>query len=138
MREGLVPPVKGAPGEQLVDLVGGYVKDPVLGMHEWIVSFDLDSLYPHLIMQYNMSPETFLSMAREYVSQDMVLEGRYKNNTSFAVCANGACFTKDFLGVIPEIIEELSAADMQEYITRVAIPLQPRISAGPDPAAWES
>lgn len=36
------------------------------------------------------------------------------------------------------IIEELSAADMQEYITRVAILLQPRISAGPDHAAWES
>lgn len=106
MSKGVVPFVKGGPGDQLGDLVGGYVKDPRIGMHPWVVSFDLNSLYPHLMLQYNMSPETFLSMAREYVSQDMVLEGRYKNNTSFAVCANGACFTKDFLGVIPEIIEE--------------------------------
>ena len=37
---------------------GAYVKDPVVGFHNWVVSFDLDSLYPHLIMQYNISPET--------------------------------------------------------------------------------
>jgi len=36
---------------------GAYVKDPITGMHNWIVSFDINSLYPHLIMQYNISPE---------------------------------------------------------------------------------
>ena len=34
---------------------GAYVKDPQTGMHEWVLSFDLNSLYPHLIMQYNIS-----------------------------------------------------------------------------------
>ena len=33
---------------------GAYVKDPVVGFHDWICSFDLNSLYPHLIMQYNI------------------------------------------------------------------------------------
>ena len=37
---------------------GAYVKDPQVGMHKWVMSFDLNSLYPHLIMQYNISPET--------------------------------------------------------------------------------
>ena len=37
---------------------GAYVKDPIVGMHNWVMSFDLNSLYPHLIMQYNISPET--------------------------------------------------------------------------------
>ena len=37
---------------------GAYVKDPIVGMHQWVISFDLNSLYPHLIMQYNISPET--------------------------------------------------------------------------------
>lgn len=37
---------------------GAYVKEPIVGKHDWVVSFDLDSLYPHLIMQYNLSPET--------------------------------------------------------------------------------
>lgn len=39
---------------------GAYVKDPILGMHEWVASFDLNSLYPHLIMQYNISMETLV------------------------------------------------------------------------------
>jgi len=39
---------------------GAYVKDPILGMHEWVASFDLNSLYPHLIMQYNISMETLI------------------------------------------------------------------------------
>ena len=40
---------------------GAYVKDPQVGMHKWVMSFDLNSLYPHLIMQYNISPETVVS-----------------------------------------------------------------------------
>ena len=39
---------------------GGYVKDPHVGSHDWVVSFDLNSLYPNLIVQYNMSPETLV------------------------------------------------------------------------------
>ena len=38
-------------------LAGGYVKEPKPGMKKWVVSFDLNSLYPHLIMQYSISPE---------------------------------------------------------------------------------
>jgi DNA polymerase elongation subunit (family B) len=40
--------------------VGAYVKDPIIGRHRWIASFDLDSLYPHLIMQFNISPEALV------------------------------------------------------------------------------
>jgi len=39
---------------------GAYVKEPIPGMYHWVVSFDLNSLYPHLIMQYNISPETLI------------------------------------------------------------------------------
>ena len=39
---------------------GAYVKEPVPGIYDWVVNFDLNSLYPHLIMQYNISPETLL------------------------------------------------------------------------------
>lgn len=107
MLKNIVPGIKTSPGERLTDLVGGFVKDPVTGMSRWIVSFDLNSLYPHLMLQYNMSPETFMPDERDYVSQDMVLEGRYKNNNkAYSVCANGVRFRNDILGVIPEIIEE--------------------------------
>jgi DNA polymerase elongation subunit (family B) len=40
---------------------GAYVKEPILGAHNWVVNFDLNSLYPHLIMQYNLSPETLIT-----------------------------------------------------------------------------
>jgi DNA polymerase elongation subunit (family B) len=39
---------------------GAYVKDPQVGLHNWVASFDLNSLYPHLIVQYNISPETLV------------------------------------------------------------------------------
>lgn len=60
MNDNQVPPVKGGPGDRSNDLVGGFVKEPKPGMYKWIVSFDLNSLYPHLMLQYNMSPETIV------------------------------------------------------------------------------
>ena len=58
--------------------VGAYVKEPIRGMHHWVASFDLNSLYPHLIMQYNISPETFIEPddypreIRDFVSQNRI------------------------------------------------------------------
>lgn len=107
MEKKIVPFLKGSPGQRGGDLVGGYVKDPRVGMHPWIVSFDLNSLYPMLMLQYNMSPETYMSDKREYVTQKMVLDGSYHNkNKEYSVCANGVCFTNKRLGIIPEIIQE--------------------------------
>lgn len=82
---------------------GGYVKDPRVGMSEWITSFDLNSLYPNLIVQYNMSPET-------YVPYETMPHGveHYLNNpapeSEYAVAANGSCYRKDKRGFMPEII----------------------------------
>jgi DNA polymerase elongation subunit (family B) len=107
MQKKIVPFLKKSPGERAGDLVGGYVKDPKVGMHKWIVSFDLNSLYPHLMLQYNMSPETFMLDKRIYVTQEMVLEDRFANtNPEYSVCANGVCFSNSVLGIIPEIIQE--------------------------------
>ena len=106
MNKKIAPPIKRGQGVR-GDLVGGYVKDPKVGLHPWVVSFDLNSLYPHLMMQYNMSPETYLSDRREQVSQDMILGGEYKNDdSSVSVAANGVCFSNKKLGMIPEIIDE--------------------------------
>lgn len=106
----IVPGVKTSPGDRLDELVGGYVKDPAVGLHNWVVSFDLNSLYPHLMLQYNMSPETYMPDVRKNVSADMVLDGKFKNdNKDISVCANGVCFTNSFLGVIPQIIKEYYA-----------------------------
>lgn len=107
IQDGRIPQIKGGPGDRGKELVGGYVKDPKLGMHKWIVSFDLNSLYPHLMLQYNMSPETYLPDERVYVTQEMVLNDEFTNtNPDYSVSANGVCFTNKVRGVIPEIIDE--------------------------------
>jgi DNA polymerase elongation subunit (family B) len=46
---------------------GAFVKDPQVGLHNWVASFDLNSLYPHLMMQYSISPENLVE--RSYISE---------------------------------------------------------------------
>ena len=88
---------------------GAYVKEPSPGKYDWVVSFDLNSLYPHLIMQYNISPETLLDEKHPTASVDRILKEEinfelYKDN---AVCANGAMYRKDVRGFLPELMEKM-------------------------------
>jgi DNA polymerase elongation subunit (family B) len=90
---------------------GAYVKDPLIGFHNWIVSFDLNSLYPHLIMQYNMSPETLLT-GSEYVYPSKVeyyLDRNKKPEVGEGHCvaANGTCYRKDVLGFLPGLMRKM-------------------------------
>lgn len=107
IKQGIVPPIKHGPGQRGDELVGGYVKNPQVGMHPWVVSFDLNSLYPHLMLQYNMSPETYIPQRLENVSQEMVLNDDYENDDeTVSVAANGVCFTNQRRGIIPDIIDD--------------------------------
>jgi DNA polymerase elongation subunit (family B) len=54
----VIPPKKNV--EKSEKYAGAYVKEPIPGMYDYVVSFDLNSLYPHLIMQYAISPETLV------------------------------------------------------------------------------
>jgi DNA polymerase elongation subunit (family B) len=54
--------------------VGAYVKEPKPGIYDWVVSFDLNSLYPHLIMQYNISPDTLVEQRHPKVTVDRILK----------------------------------------------------------------
>ena len=88
---------------------GAYVKEPIPGKYDWVVSFDLNSLYPHLIMQYNISPETLLDERHPTATVDRILKEEvtfemYKDN---AVCANGAMYRKDVRGFLPELMEKM-------------------------------
>ena len=131
LEENIVPSLKTSPGERAGELVGGYVKDPKVGMHPWVVSFDLNSLYPHLMLQYNLSPETYVEDHRENVSQEMVLSGKYHNNSEYAVCANGACFSKEKLGIIPKIIDEYY--NRRSLIKKDMLRVEQQIENEPDP-----
>jgi len=88
---------------------GAYVKEPIPGKYDWVVSFDLNSLYPHLIMQYNISPETLLDERHPSATVDKILnqEITFEMYKDKAVCANGAMFRKDVRGFLPELMEKI-------------------------------
>ena len=87
----------------VTDLVGGYVKEVQTGMHRWVLSFDLNSLYPHLIQQYNISPEMFVQRLSSFPSIDQILTGIKIPESEYSIAANGCAYRKDkqgFLGAI--------------------------------------
>ena len=109
---------------------GGFVKDPDVGSYQWVVSFDLNSLYPHLIMQYAISPENFV--CRLPVDVDAYLDiielggvpvlektqhpikntdtyqsVKYANLHNYVLAANGCCYRKDQIGFLPALMEKI-------------------------------
>ena len=87
---------------------GAYVKEPQVGQHKWVMSFDLDSLYPHLIMQYNMSPETLVT--GEYMKltvDNMLQEVGLDIPEQTTITPNGALYRTDKLGFLPEMMQEI-------------------------------
>jgi DNA polymerase elongation subunit (family B) len=114
----VIPPMKR--GEKNSQYEGAYVKEPKPGLYNWVASFDLNSLYPHLIMQYNISMETILSPK----TFDMVLDATSKqvsvesllNEThdlellkerNLTVTPNGQFFKRNEQGVMPEIMDSM-------------------------------
>jgi DNA polymerase elongation subunit (family B) len=89
MSEGKVIPPKPPVPEVYNKIAGGYVKEPVVGAHDWVCSFDLNSLYPNIIVQYNMSPETLT-----------------EDGDDVASAANGTFYRKTSKGIIPKVISK--------------------------------
>ena len=107
-KKGIVIPQKEQ-SDKSDKYAGAYVKEPIAGRYDWVVSFDLNSLYPHLIMQYNISPETIRETRHPEASVDRILNEEidfqlYKDS---AVCANGAQYRKDKRGFLPELMEKM-------------------------------
>ena len=88
---------------------GAYVKEPIPGKYDWVVSFDLNSLYPHLIMQYNISPETLQDTRHSSATVDKILNKDidFSGYEDFAVCANGSMYRKDVRGFLPELMDKI-------------------------------
>ena len=103
----VVPPKKANKKDGKYE--GAFVKPPTPGTYDWIVSFDLNSLYPHLIMQYNISPETLIEKKHPSVTKDKIInkELNFEMYKDYAVCANGAMYRKDFRGFLPELMDKI-------------------------------
>lgn len=92
-------------------IVGGYVKEPVPGLYDWVVSYDFESLYPCIIMSNNMSPETIVDQV-DMPSIDSLLKDEFMKDIdqNYTICANGARFRKDILGVMPRLTDHVFAS----------------------------
>ena len=101
----VVPPRKGAKKDE--KYAGAYVKEPIPGLYDWVVSFDLNSLYPHLIMQYNISPETLVDARHPSATVDKILTKSLDIKGDYCVCANGAQYRKDIHGFLPEMMQKI-------------------------------
>jgi len=89
---------------------GAYVKDPQVGMHKWVMSFDLNSLYPHLIMQYNISPETLVAQNKvPNMSVDKLLDRKVDTSIlkGVTLTPNGALFSTKKKGFLPEMMQSM-------------------------------
>lgn len=99
--------------------VGAFVKDPQLGMFNWVASFDLNSLYPHLMMQYNISPEMLIEpqhytddmrqILYDGVNVDKLLNKSVSlNGLEGVTCTpNEQFFRTDKQGFLPKMMEEM-------------------------------
>jgi DNA polymerase elongation subunit (family B) len=93
-----------------VPFVGGFVKDPIAGLHNWVCSFDLTSLYPHIIMGYNMSPETISDLNVSVSVEDLVSKSinlDILKGQDVAMAANGSTYRRDVRGFLPELMQSL-------------------------------
>jgi DNA polymerase elongation subunit (family B) len=102
-------PAKSGSGKD-AQFEGAYVKDPIIGLHKWVASFDLNSLYPHLIMQYNISPETLTEdkipcTVEKLLNQEV--DTSYAHRRNLSLTANGWCYTKEVKGFMPELMEKM-------------------------------
>ena len=96
------------PGSKDEQFVGAYVKEPIPGSYDWVVSFDLNSLYPSLIRFLNISPETLLGRSERF-DLDKLVDKQEDILTPDDVCvaANGAQYRKDVCGFMPELVRKI-------------------------------
>jgi DNA polymerase elongation subunit (family B) len=98
---------------------GAYVKEVQVGKHDWVASFDLNSLYSHLMMQYNISPETLIESEnytdemREIISSGVNVNKMLSKSVDISklqgatLTPNGQFFRTDIKGFLPKMLEEI-------------------------------
>lgn len=101
---------------------GAYVKDPIVGMHSYVASFDVESLYPSLIVQYNISPETYRGKMNKHFSVEQYLDNclfstdipKNLKENNVALTANSCLWDRDIRGVFPQLVEKMMG-DRKRY-----------------------
>jgi DNA polymerase elongation subunit (family B) len=109
----IVPPLKRSYAKD-DQFVGAYVKEVTPGLYKNVVSFDATSLYPSIIMQWNISPETCVHKDSSLNADDFLRSKRkdipdlieHAESISSCLACNGSMFTRKIKGFIPILIEK--------------------------------
>lgn len=106
---GVVTPIGNFGVAKTEKFEGAFVKEPIAGYHKWVASFDLNSLYPMLMIMYNMSPDT-LSSTRLDCNVDAVLnksaDFSYAYENDLAVASNGWCYSRGEMGFFAALMDK--------------------------------
>jgi DNA polymerase elongation subunit (family B) len=109
----VVIPQKIRPEAMSTQIAGAHVKDPRTGFSDWVVSFDLTSLYPHLIMCYNISPDTLAGRLGTQLTVDQMLDGAVDDvrdmliEKNVSLAASNFYFRKNMQGFLAELMQDL-------------------------------
>ena len=103
----VIPPKKEQ--EKKDKYAGAFVKEPIPGLYDWVVNFDLNSLYPHLIMQYNISPETLLPHRHPSANVDRLLHQEIDTSDlcGQALAPNGTFYDTSKQGFLPKMMQKM-------------------------------
>ena len=80
----IVPNRKKRDDSESTQAAGAYVAYPKKGIHEWIGSVDINSLYPSAIRALNMGPETIVGQLRQDYTKNYIDEQMARHGKSFA------------------------------------------------------
>jgi DNA polymerase elongation subunit (family B) len=83
---------------------GAYVKEPEPGMFRAVTCFDYASLYPSIMRQFNVSPESFIMKVNDPTKNE-----KYKEDPNFIASVTGAVYDNKEVSVLKEILTNLYA-----------------------------
>jgi DNA polymerase elongation subunit (family B) len=123
----IVPPKKSNVKDD--QYAGAYVKDPIVGMHDWVVSYDVNSLYPSLIIHFNISPETMIE--KNFKGKIKINDILSKNKESetykcmeiakeynCSIAANGTMYSNEKQGFLPMLMDKMYK-DRKEFKSKM-------------------
>lgn len=133
----------GRPGQD-GEYEGAYVKTPISGMYEWVVSIDATSMYPTAIISYNISPETMV--LPKDVPED--LEPYYRvshvenlsnweldatitnllKEHNLTMAANGQLYRRDIEGILPRMTNKIF--EERKFNKKKMLELKAKVESG--------
>jgi len=93
---------------------GAYVAFPKKGVHKWIASMDLNSLYPSVIRALNMAPETIIGQLRPEMTDAVIHEAMTLQKKSFAGAWEGRFGTEEYEAVMAKRRDVVITIDFED------------------------